>query len=68
MEPHAFMVITDFPTIADPEGVLNSHGCVRMVRVCDCPKVVQKCPDRESAEGLAAEVNHSVILPVRRAQ
>ena len=68
MEPEFFMVVTDFPTITDPEGELDSHGCVRRVRVCDCPKIVQQCPTREDAEGLAAEVNHSVILPVRRAQ
>lgn len=67
MEPERFIVVTDFPTIPDPEGELDSHGCIRQVRVCDCPKVVLQCATREDAEGAAAEINHSVVLPVRRA-
>ena len=62
-----FMVITDFPTVKDPSGALNSHGFVRDVRVCDCPKVVHKFgPDeRADADALAAVISHSVVLPIR---
>ena len=62
-----FMVITDVPRMDDPNGVLNSHGFVRQVRVCDCPKVVRKFgPDqRADADALAAVTAHSVVLPIR---
>ena len=62
-----FQVITDFPTISDPEGVLNSHGFVRSIRVCDCPKVVRRFGADEEAEAraFASGVSHSVVLPVR---
>ena len=62
-----FMVVTDLPRKDDPDGVLNSHGFVRQVRVCECPKVVRRFgPDEEAvARSFAATVNHSVVLPVR---
>ena len=60
-----FVVITDFPTTPDSEGVLNSHGQVRRVRVCDCPKVVRRFEGEAEAHAFASTVDHSVVLPVR---
>ena len=62
-----FVVFTDFPTIPDPNGNRNSHGDIRRVRVCDCPRVVQFFNNHDDADRVAANTNHAVVLPVRSA-
>ena len=64
MEVKRFIVFTDFPTIPDPEGNLNSHGDVRRVPVCDCPRRVERFESREDAEAFASSTAHAVVLPV----
>lgn len=59
-----FVVFTDFPTIPHPEGERNSHNVVRQVRVCDCPKIVERgFVTREDAENFARDFNHTVVVP-----
>ena len=58
-----FVVMTDRPTMPNPEGRVNAHGEIAHVPACDCPKVVRRFQTRAEADAFAAVTPHAVVLP-----